>query len=481
MKGYRTYMDRQGLSPEALARLSALPDAAGSVKRVPSRRPALGALAVCYCLLLVGAGAWRLAAAPPAGEADGPAPTQGAAAPALSADLPAPTQVPETAGKLLRPTAVALDFEDATGDPELAALIKQPDGSFFVELSREEILGLFRSGADTGDTEHPKTDTGGFPARLMDWNGYSLHGRAAYDGNGKLWELDLWGEGEGSSFSLRAAPGGIPLTCVVEPDRYDTQVNGVPVAAWYRAYDGDGDGVAEHTYITQFMAGDVGIRFENTGAPFRSEYGGQTDMDLGGAMEFNALLVTQLLSEGGGIHLDGLLTCDDIPAWREERFETPDQALAEADFAPYLPKTDPAGFSMFEGSLSYQEGVRNRLGVFWYDYDYHRVDVTVYLPEGSTPAPDPVDVNVPESYDWRLYEIPICDNVPEEYQMDFYMPAFRAQDMSLEIVRAREVEADTGGSAYRFWVLHENGAAVSYDCSGLTAEEVWAMVEATLS
>ena len=40
---------------------------------------------------------------------------------------------------------------------------------------------------------------------------------------------------------------------------------------------------------------------------------------------------------------------------------------------------------------------------------------------------------------------------------------------------------DNGGESCRFGVLHEDGTMVEYTCSGLTAEQVWALVEPTLN
>ena len=112
---------------------------------------------------------------------------------------------------------------------------------------------------------------------------------------------------------------------------------------------------------------------------------------------------------------------------------------------------------------------------------YDNVEAEVNFPEGnSTSHYEPVDINVPESYDARLYDIPWCDSVPEEYRMDFYSVTFRAEDMSLEAVMAREVPHDTGGSSFHFSVLHPNGVLVSYSCDGMTARQVWELVEGTL-
>ena len=64
--------------------------------------------------------------------------------------------------------------------------------------------------------------------------------------------------------------------------------------------------------------------------------------------------------------------------------------------------------------------------------------------------------------------------------MAFYKPAFRAKDMSFEVVQARMHGHDTGGEICHFYVIHENGVVVGYDCSGVTAQEVWDLVEPTL-
>lgn len=112
---------------------------------------------------------------------------------------------------------------------------------------------------------------------------------------------------------------------------------------------------------------------------------------------------------------------------------------------------------------------------------YDTVEIDVNFPEGSNTAHyEPVDINVPESYDTRLYQIPWCDSVPDEYQGSFYSVTFRAEDLSLDAVMAREVPHDTGGTSFNFSVLHSNGVVVSYSCDGMTARQVWELVEDTL-
>ena len=97
----------------------------------------------------------------------------------------------------------------------------------------------------------------------------------------------------------------------------------------------------------------------------------------------------------------------------------------------------------------------------------------------------PVDVNAPEQYDVRLYDIPWSESVPEEYRDTVSSPTFRAEDMSLSVVQARVLFRDDAGEGrtarIRFAVLHPDGTLVQYIGTGLTAEQVWAMVEPTLA
>ena len=91
------------------------------------------------------------------------------------------------------------------------------------------------------------------------------------------------------------------------------------------------------------------------------------------------------------------------------------------------------------------------------------------------------EVEIDISDDLRLYPIPWCDSVPEEYRDTVNMPAFRAGDMSLAVVEARGHEKDTGGLTFSFGVLHQSGVLVEYRCDGLTAQAVWELVEETLA
>jgi len=492
MKHYRDFFDRQEISPQSHQALLDLEE--GPRRRAPKGGAHVmryTALAAC-CALVVGLGGrWLFSGAGVEPEVS-PAPAEsqiGDEAPVPPEESMAP-DVGETGGfvaagpgdgsKLMFPMIAGVDYADVTGEPEVAASIALPQGAFTVELTKEDIQALFWGPEGKPAVEHVKADPGDFPALLMNWAGYSITGEAIYDGNGDLWELRVRGEKGEDSFALRCAPGGIPATCVVERGAAATDVLGVEVSGWYRSYDNDGDDVVEHVCTSEFIAHDVGFRFTNVGSG-GMRAGTDEATDLGGAKAFNQMVVTQLC-HADGFYLDQFAHCDDVPDWAEESFDTLSQVQGHTcygGFAHYLPAEGPEGYGEFHGRYSYQEGVKDCLFVRW-TRGYDDVEVEVDLPGGERTFPPAVDIGVPESYDWRLYDGSISDSVPEAYRANFYKTAFRASDMSLEVIRARMNDKDTGGQSCRFWVLHSNGVVVGYDCSGVSAEYVWSLVEPTV-
>lgn len=474
MKYYHAYMERQKISQERHARLLELgrKEAPERAARPVRRWQRVAALAAC-CALALGLGVWKLAldqgGPHSTGDASGPGGSQQSIQ-SNSAD----------SGKLMFSMLPSIDYPELDGTQELvAADIALPDGSFERELTQADIQTIFWGPEGKHAAGHSKTEQGDLPQVLF-WEDYDLHGRVIYDGEGKLFWLLLFGEHpDGPSFELEMALDRLPPTCLAEPEQESSEVFGVQVTGWSRAYDRNGDGVTDYICGSEFMAGDVGVRFENTGSPFRSEYGGADNPEMGGAQTLNALFVRRALAEDGGLYLEHLRWAEDIPEWREETFDTLAQARQEAAFAPYLPTQNLAGYGEFYGHLSYQAGGYDTLWVRW-SRGYDDVEIEVRRPEGEVWWGETVDVSEPASYDTRLYTVPWYDSVPEEYRDSFYKPAFRAQDMSLEVVKARGTEKDTGGMSYCFYVLHEDGTLVGYNCDGLTAEQVWTLMEETL-
>lgn len=490
MKYYISYMEKQQVSPEFHEKLGSLAD---TPRRKTGSRPWLqfGALAAC-CALVLGIGAWGLGLGPQGGgtepgisaEHSGQpeqTPDSSTSAGGAAQDSTGPNSfVVEGAGgeKMMFPMIPYVNYQDVTGAPELAASISLSEGSFSKDLTQEDIETIFWGPEGKPEAVHPKAEQGDLPWMLF-WEGYAVRGYVIYDGSGRLFWLHIFGEHpDGPTFHLELALDRLPPTCLVNPDLETTDVLGVPVTGWKAAYDRNGDKVTDYVCGSEFMAGDIGVRFENTGATFRVDPGDGWD-PMEAACQFNALFVRQALASDGGLYLDHLKETEDVPAWREAEFSSLAQARQEAEFAPYLPQSDIPGYGKFYGRLTYQEGYENTLFVRW-SRGYDNVEVYVCRPEGEPWWGETVDVSNPASYDTRLYTIPWCDSVPKEYREDFYSPTFRAEDMSLSVVEARGTEKDTGGLTYCFGVLHPDGTLVRYTCDGLKAEQVWALVEPTL-
>lgn len=442
MKYYKSYMDRQEITPAVHEKLLDL--------EPPKKRSGLwlkyGALAACAALI-IGVGVWRM----------------------FPADIPAPGSVqpgPQEPGSIQEDSSqsplLQLDYGEAGHSADAAYSIALPKGSFSRALTEEDLTSLF------GEEDPLNTQLG--------WEGAELSASYIFTAEGKPWEGTVTGRrvtGGADDFYavLTLAPDALPLSCTVSPADGVTQCWGVEVTGRYGGIYGEGSDKEvwlPESREVEFVAHGVGFRL--------CIYGQEGEGDQVEAMV--SRFVRYAIADGG-VDLS-CLTVDpsDIPEWREESFETLAQARQETDFAPYLPQSAPiSDYGEFYGRLSFQDGVQNMLFVRW-SRGYDDVEVCVYQ-DGYYPY-HLVDPDEPEAYDLRLYSIPWCDSVPEEYRETVNDPAFRAEDMSLTIVEARGREHDTGGMTYSFDVLHPDGTLVSYHCDGMTAQQVWALVEETL-
>lgn len=339
------------------------------------------------------------------------------------------------------------------------------EGSFGRTLTQEQLFDLF----------WPDGEEEGIPWTLF-WDGYTLKADAIYDKEGSLLWVTVVGSKGDAHFSLQLAPDQLPPTCVAgtEPvyyDYFDTEI-----AAWTSTGDWNNDGAKETRVTIQAVKDGIGVRFVNYGQT--NEAGEDT------ALDFNSLFVNRTFAgEGIQLTLDHLRTTTDIPDWRADTFSSLEEARQETAFAPYLPASAPAGYGEFEGKLSYQEGVRNTLFLRW-SRGYSDVTVRVSLPEGGAPEEEPVDVSTPAAYDVRLYSIPWCDSVPEEYRNSVSSPTFRAQDMTREIIAARSLSyqdaGDIDGPRINFTIRYSDGTEAEYTSKGLSEDALWAMISPTL-
>lgn len=127
--------------------------------------------------------------------------------------------------------------------------------------------------------------------------------------------------------------------------------------------------------------------------------------------------------------------------------------------------------------------MRNTLFLRW-SRGLADVTVRVSLPEGGVPVGEPVDVSNPAAYDVRLYSIPWCDSVPEEYRNSVSSPTFRAQDMTREVIAARSLSyqdaGDIDGPRINFTIRCSDGTEAEYTSKGLSEDALWAMIFPTL-
>lgn len=339
------------------------------------------------------------------------------------------------------------------------------EGSFGRTLTQGQLCDLF----------WPDGEGEGIPWTLF-WDGYTLIADAVYDKEGSLLWVTVTGSKGDAHFSLQLASDQLPPTCMAETAAIYYDYFDAEIAAWTTTGDWNDDGKTETKVTVQSVKDGIGVRFVNYGQT--SEDGKDT------ALDFNSFFVNHTFADGRmGFTLDHLRTTTDIPAWRADTFSSLEEARQEAAFAPYLPVSAPAGYGEFEGSLSYQEGVQNTLFLRW-SRGYRDVTVRVSLPEGGAPEGEVADVTNRAAYDVRLYSIPWCDSVPEEYRETVSSPTFRAQDMTREVVAARsrsyQDAGDTDGPRINFTIRYPDGTEAVYTSKGLTEDALWAMISPTL-
>lgn len=452
MNGYRSYFDRQAM-PEALrGRLMELEPA-----RKRGRRLRWAALAAC-CLLAAGVGFWRLTgpAVPPE-----PLPLPSAppteSAPAADASLPEHAFVVEDFGDgaLNLPAVQSVSCPDVTGAPTYFADMQPPQGHFTQSLTKEQVVELFGREREA------------LPWMLF-WGGCTIWGEAVYDGGGALWQAYVYGVCDAYSFTLTLRPEALPVRDALVEGWGETDVNGVAVRGLSQRFDRDG--AEQWRYEVEFLRDGVGVCFA-VEAP-----------DAGQADWTTALFVTCTAAHTDtSLTLEHILSCPDVPEW-SSRSASLEEARSDPQFGAYLPESLPSGFSYREGWRELGQG-RNWLRAAW-ERGMAEISVTLTDPALQPDSWEPVDLSRPETYDMRLYTIPLSDSVPPEYRDSVDNPVFRASDLSPAVLESRAYTAadlgDIGGPRMRFCVLYsgENGAVLArYALKGVTVEEAWAMLE----
>lgn len=139
----------------------------------------------------------------------------------------------------------------------------------------------------------------------------------------------------------------------------------------------------------------------------------------------------------------------------------------------YIPTVLPKGY-VFESAYVNQELAEENLTVCW----SRGMDlIVIHLTDGGETTAV-VDIDRPETYDERLYDIPFGETVPQEYRQSVQNPVFAVEDFSMEIVESRMLVYEDNGDADtprgNFSVLYPDGVVAAFNGRG-TAQEIWDM------
>lgn len=150
------------------------------------------------------------------------------------------------------------------------------------------------------------------------------------------------------------------------------------------------------------------------------------------------------------------IQADVIPEYRNEQI-THETALNDPDFGNWFLRRIPEGFSA-ESICRYKDYQTDMLYGLWYrGYEelYWRVSQITDSDRCRITS-----VATKENYDLSLYPIPRADSVPEELREIVDNPIFLAEDVTLEVVKARAYRindaGDTDGWRMHFSVLYGN-------------------------
>lgn len=162
------------------------------------------------------------------------------------------------------------------------------------------------------------------------------------------------------------------------------------------------------------------------------------------------------------------------PAAPQSETLTAKQAYADADFGAYLCET-PRGFA----AESFRRAGGRLMAYFSRGYDYVEWNAARCTEADRARIVSP---DCPEDYDLSLYSVPFAESVPADRRQTVDEPIFRAEELTLDAVRARTVTvADAGDSAgerMSFAVLYDGDVLVRISTKGVSPEWVYEQLDA---
>lgn len=226
----------------------------------------------------------------------------------------------------------------------------------------------------------------------------------------------------------------------------------------------------KETAVTPDFHGDEGLVADSipqsTDAP---DQGGQTlPGDLVGGKE---TVVTPDL-QGDEEIADDKLVVDSIPPSCDKKI-TLQEAQKDETFGRYMLKSLPGGFTE-EGVHKYEKPNGYSLyGVWTKGYDEINWRISAYSEENAARI---TSIAATENYDLSLYSIPFADSVPGELWEIVNDPIFIAEELTLDVVKARAYKVsdsgDSKGYRMRFGVKYDD-VIVNVYAKGIEPEWVY--------
>ncbi len=162
------------------------------------------------------------------------------------------------------------------------------------------------------------------------------------------------------------------------------------------------------------------------------------------------------------------------PAAPQSETLSAEQAYADADFGAYLCQT-PQSFT----AENFRRANGCLMAYFSRGYDYVEWNATRCTEADKARI---VSLDRPEDYDLSLYSIPFSESVPADKRQIVDEPIFRADELTLDAVRARTLSvADAGDSAgerMSFAVLFDGDVLVRISTKGVSPEWVFEQLSA---
>ena len=259
-----------------------------------------------------------------------------------------------------------------------------------------------------------------------------------------------------------SAYGPVHDDCVLVGGKAKTSdIDGVAVESF--KFLGNDDSVAY--YQSDFLMDGIGYRV------------GLYDSHEGDAGAVRLTEIVHAIITGGKADLSSIAKAD-FPNLCFDQL-TLAQAREDPEFGGYIPSAIPGGYE-HQSSYRICNPMQNSLSAHWaWAYKYVEVQAEEANQYTRERLVRPGEL---EKYDMSLYPIPWADSIPEALWDVVQRPVFLAEELSLEVIRARVYIQDESGEGEGpqpradFNVLYRD-VLVSFSSKGLSAQQLWEMAQ----